>query len=182
MLTAQEDMTETGAAEKLGSPLLGGDNPVVARIWELVEPVCASECLELVFVEFQRESAGRVLRLYLDSLEDGRPVSVEACAGISRQVNGLLDVYLPEIDNYTLEVSSAGLERPLAKEKDFNRFAGSLARIRTAGPVSGRKNFKGTLLGVSNGDVRLMVDGKAFVIPYDEITKAKLVNEYGVSQ
>lgn len=162
--------------------MLGNDNPVVSRIWELVEPVCTSESMELVFVEFQRESTGRVLRLYLDSLENGKGVTLEDCVKISRQVNSLLDVYLPEIDGYTLEVSSAGLERPLAKEKDFNRFAGSVAKIRTEVAVSGRKNFKGTLLGVSDGNVRLMVDGKEFVIPYVEITKAKLVNEYGVSQ
>ncbi|MFZ5564024.1 MAG: ribosome maturation factor RimP [Thermodesulfobacteriota bacterium] len=175
-------MALTSEGETTGALLMGGDNPVVARVWELVEPVCASEAMELVFVEFQRESTGRVLRLYLDGPEGGRGVTLEDCAGISRQVNGLLDVYLPELENYSLEVSSAGLDRPLAKEADFNRFAGSGVRVRTAAPVSGRKNFKGTLLGVSGGNVRLMVDGKEFVIPYGEITKAKLVNEYGVSQ
>jgi len=182
MFAAEENLTAMGGAEKKRVPLLGGDSPVVAGVWKLVEPVCASEGMELVFVEFQKESSGRVLRLYLESLVSDRGVTLEDCATLSRQVTGLLDAYMPEIDNYTLEVSSAGIERPLAKESDFERFAGSLVKIRTAEPVSDRKNFKGVLLGVADGNVKLMADGKEFLIPYDEITKAKLVNEYGVSQ
>ncbi|ABW68840.1 ribosome maturation factor RimP [Desulfosudis oleivorans] len=181
-MCVQNSGSDAGAIQPATPRLMGGGNPVVAQMWKLVEPVCSAEGMELVFVEFNKESQGRVLRLYLASGVPDRGVTLEDCAGISRQVNGLLDVYLPELDNYTLEVSSAGLERPLAKEIDFERFAGSRVKIRTAAPVSDRKNFTGILLGVSDGNVRLMVDDKTFVIPYGEITRAKLVNEDGVSQ
>jgi len=161
---------------------VGCDDPVVARVWKLVEPVCESDGMGLVFVEFHRESSGRVLRLYIECLESGRGVTIEDCARISRQVSGLLDLYMEDIEDYTLEVSSAGLERPLAKEKDFVRFAGKTARIRTVEPVSGRRNFKGRLLGVSDGNVGVLIDGREFVIPCVKIARAKLVNEDGVKQ
>ncbi|MDY6905111.1 MAG: ribosome maturation factor RimP [Thermodesulfobacteriota bacterium] len=168
------------ADQKRDTPLFASMDTVISDTWKLIEPVCESEGLELVYVEFQREQIGRVLRLYLDAPGG---VTIDDCTRISRQVSALLDVYADSLDNYTLEVSSAGLNRPLYKQNDFQRFAGHTAKIKTAAPVSGRKNFKGELMGVSSGTVEIKVDGDVFSVPYDKIVKAQLiVTDYGVSQ
>lgn len=148
------------------------EGTVAAKIWQLVPPVCEAEGLELIHVEFQSESGGKILRLYLDSPEG---VTVDDCARVSRQVDDLLAVYLEEDREYSLEVSSAGLERPLARWQDFERFTGCPVRIRTEAPVEGRRNFKGRLLGMAAGAVRLQVDEREFLLPFHGITKAQLV-------
>jgi len=158
---------------------LGDRDAAVARIRKLVQPVCDSEGMEMVHLEFQRESQGRVLRLYLD--QPGG-VTIDDCARISRQVSDLMDVYIDEPDAYTLEVSSAGLNRPLGKQSDFERFAGHKAAVKTKEPVSGRKQFKGILRGLTDGKVEIEVDDKVFYIDYDVIKKAQLVNDDGVNQ
>lgn len=165
---------------KIETPLFCGMETVVPDAWKLIAPLCESEGIELVYVEFQREQTGRVLRLYLDAPGG---VTIDDCARISRQVSALLDVYAEKLDSYTLEVSSAGLNRPLCKQNDFERFVGQMAKIKTTAPVSGRKNFKGELMGISNGTVRIRVDGNAFAVPYDTIAKAQLiVTDYGVRE
>ena len=150
---------------------------VIETIWRLVEPVCEAEGMELVLVELQRERNGRVLRLYIDK-EDG--VSVDDCARISRQVDAILDVYCDASNAYTLEVSSAGINRPLGRRRDFDRFKGSIVRLRLRAPVDGRRNFKGRLLGLAGESVRIEIDNREFAVPYTGITKAQLVNDDGV--
>jgi ribosome maturation factor RimP len=146
----------------------------IEEIRLIVEPVCESEGMELVHVEFQREPQGRVMRLYIDK-PDG--ITLDDCVCISRQVSDLLDVSFPfpELE-YSLEISSPGPNRPLGKESDFERFKGNVARIRTSEPVDGQKNFYGLLQGFSQGMVTIMVSGKAVTIPFQQITKARLVN------
>ena len=106
----------------------------------LVEPVCAAAGLELVLAEFRRESTGRILRLYIDRPDGG--VTLDDCAAISRQVTDLLDVSLEDIGPYNLEVSSPGIERPLVKTADYQRFTGKTARIQLHAPLNGQKNLK----------------------------------------
>ncbi len=148
------------------------EDSVTMKIWQLVPPVCEAEGLELIQVEFRSESGGKVLRLYLDSPGG---VKLDDCARISRQVDDLLAVYLEEERDYTLEVSSAGLERPLARRQDFRRFTGYPVRVRMQEPIAGRKNFKGKLLGFSEESVRLQVEEKEVFLPFQGIKKAQLV-------
>lgn len=150
---------------------------VKETIWRLVEPVCESEGMELVLVELQRENNGRVLRLYLDKATG---VTLDDCARISRQVDALLDVYGDIRDAYTLEVSSAGINRPLGRRRDYERFKGRLVRIKLRTPVDGRRNFKGILLGLTEDSVKIRIDDKEFAVPYKGIAKAQLVNDDGV--
>ena len=149
-----------------------------ARVKDLAEPLCESEGFELVYVEYQPEAGGMVLRLYIDKPEG---VTIDDCIYISRQLGDILDVNFENVGAYSLEVSSPGSERPLWKKNDFNRFKGNVARIRTLRPFDGQKNFKGVLLGISDEKVKLMVDSKNVAIPFKEIARARLVN-YGENQ
>ena len=137
----------------------------------LAEPLCEAQGLELVHVEFQRESGGRILRLYIDK-SDG--VSLDDCAGVSRQMNDLLDVNLDDFGPYSLEVTSPGPERPLAKHEDFDKFKGNKVKIKTNRPLNGQKNFTGILMGISGEQVKLQIDEDAIVISYQDISKARL--------
>lgn len=106
---------------------------------------------------------------------DGRQMTVEHCAEISRLVSALLDVEDPIVGAYTLEVSSPGIDRPLVREKDFERFAGYEARLETTAPVDGRRRFRGRLDGIGETGVRIAVDGTVAVVPFEMIDRAKLV-------
>ncbi len=154
----------------------GAANPVVASVWRLAEPLCQSEGMELVFVEFQREQAGRILRVYLDKPGG---ITLDDCVNVSRQLGDILDVGLDAQSPYRLEVSSPGFQRPLGKIEDFKRFKGVHAKIRTAQAVNGQKNFSGTLDGVSGPDILLKVDDRSIRIALDAIIKAHLINLNG---
>ncbi|MBS3809176.1 MAG: ribosome maturation factor RimP [Desulfobacterales bacterium] len=132
--------------------------------------------MELIHVEYRREPGGWVLRLFI---EKPGGVSIEDCTTISRQLGDLLDIKLDADFPYTLEVSSPGPQRPLSKKSDFTRFAGSNVRIRTSTPLGGQKNFKGVLEGFDDDKIRLTLNQETIVIPYREITKARLVNYHG---
>ena len=86
----------------------------------------------------------------------------------------ILDVNLENVGPYSLEVTSPGPERPLAKKQDFKKFKGSRAKIKTCQPFNGRKNFKGVLVGISGDDVRLQIDEQIITIAFADISKAHL--------
>src|SRR5690554_2152954 len=102
-------------------------------------------------------------------------IEIEDCAKISRAVSAILDVEDPISDEYTLEVSSPGIDRPLTRLKDFERAAGHEARIETVELVDGRKRFKGTLEGVEAGEVLLAISEGTVGFDLDMIADAKLV-------
>jgi ribosome maturation factor RimP len=151
-------------------------NPMMASVWRLAEPLCQSEGMELVFVEFQREQAGRILRIYLDKPGG---ITLDDCVNISRQLGDVLDVGLDTQSSYRLEVSSPGFQRPLGKIEDFERFKGARAKIRTAQAVNGQKNFSGTLDGVNGSNIQLMIGDRPISIALDVIVKAHLINLNG---
>src|SRR5262249_52468648 len=106
---------------------------------------------------------------------DGRAMDVEACATLSRAMSAVLDVEDPIPSAYTLEVSSPGIDRPLTREKDYARWAGHVAPIELAQPIEGQRRFKGTLLRLEDGAVKLKGDdGREAHLPLANITKAKL--------
>ena len=144
---------------------------IIGRVKDLLEPLCEAEGIELVHLEYQREAGGRILRLFID-----RPggVTLDDCVHVSRQSGDLLDVYIEDMGPYSLEVSSPGPNRPLGKSLDFEKYKGSKAKIRTAKPINGQKNFTGILLGISDGVVTLSADNKTVTIPFQEIIKANL--------
>ena len=154
-------------------PVVGvAANPVVGQVWRLAEPLCLSEGLELVHIEFQREQGGRTLRLYLDKPGG---ITLDDCAAVSRQLGDILDATLETQAPYRLEVSSPGLKRPLGRLEDFRRYGGRRVKIRTRQAVEGRKNFTGTLAGVGDVDMGIESNGKETRIAFTDIAKAQLL-------
>ena len=141
----------------------------------LFEPVVESMGYELVGVEFLGAGSHGTLRVYIDR---NNGVSLDDCAAISHQLSGILDVEEPIKQAYDLEISSPGIDRPLFKLADFERFVGRMAKIKLAVGQLGRKNFKGELQGVTDSKlVRIEVDGEQFDLPYADIAKANLVGD-----
>ncbi|HFD79570.1 MAG TPA: ribosome maturation factor RimP [Gammaproteobacteria bacterium] len=147
-----------------------------AELRRLIEPAVTALGYELVGVEFSRGKQG-LLRVYIDH-EDG--ISVDDCQKVSHQVSGLLDVEDPIRGQYALEVSSPGLDRPLFRARDFERFAGHEIRLRLLAPVDGRRKFRGVLVGMRDDQVVVDVDetDEELVVPLDEIDQARLVPDY----
>jgi ribosome maturation factor RimP len=141
----------------------------------LFEPVIESMGYELVGVEFVGGGGHGTLRVYIDRDEG---VSIDDCASISHQISGILDVEEPIKQAYDLEISSPGIDRPLFKLADFERYAGKTVKVKMAVGVDGRKNFKGRLQGVADAKmVEIEVDGEVFSLPYADIARANLVGE-----
>lgn len=147
-------------------------------IGALVEPLLVREGYELVDVEIVGTGSKTILRLFIDKPGG---VSLDDCATVSQAVDAMLDVEDPFETSYTLEVSSPGLDRPLKKPADFQKYAGRKAKVKTYGPVEGagnRKVFVGQLLGWEDDSVRIEVDGTEYKVPSEAIAKAHLVYEF----
>ncbi len=177
-LTRSKNRKMSSGAEIEQLQVIGiADNAVITQVWRLADPLCRAEGVELVQVEYQREHGGMTLRLYLDKPGG---ITLDDCATISRQLGDILDVGLESLPPYRLEVSSPGSQRPLGKLSDFERFKGCRAKIRTARALeNGRKNFTGTLEGISGPDIRLNLDTGPITIAMADIVKAHLINFNG---
>jgi ribosome maturation factor RimP len=148
---------------------------VLERVSGIAEPILSEEGMELLEVEYRRESRGWILRLYIDK-EGG--VTLDDCTRISREVGRSLDVedFIPNA--YTLEVSSPGLTRSLKNAKDFLRYRNRLVNVRTFTPVENRRQFRGRLLGISEKGIEIESDGKISQIPLSNVAKANLEVEW----
>jgi len=146
---------------------------LLVEIWELLEPVVATEGMEILEIEYRRESIGWVLRIFIDS-EKG--ISVDDCASISRVAGDVLDVADLIPNSYNLEVSSPGLNRPLRKWEHFQTNIGNVVEIRVIAPVQqARRNFKGILKEASPEQVVVECDGKDSAIELALIERARLL-------
>jgi ribosome maturation factor RimP len=138
----------------------------------------------LVDVRYLREPGGAVIRVIIDrpipGLELGSGVSLEDCTAVSRDVSTTLDVHDDSLPpgGYRLEVSSPGLERPLVKLADFERFAGREVKLRTRTAIERQRRFHGRLLRVVDTSIELDQDGKILLIPHEEIAQANLVYRF----
>lgn len=158
----------------------------VEELWNLAEPHVEGFGLELVELQWTREPEGWVLRLFIDRPGADGMVTFEDCERVSRDISAALDVADAINHAYRLEVSSPGIERPLRRLRDFKRFAGKKAKIKTTDPVEGRRNFSGTLMGVAgegevketNALVEVECDGKAYQLPMANIARAHLVPDW----
>jgi ribosome maturation factor RimP len=158
-----------------------------AQVEAIVEPVCRAHGVELVQVALVTEHGQAVLRVLIDrpgsERGPGLGVTLADCQGVSRDLNTALDVHDVVPGRYRLEVSSPGLDRPLVKPHDYERFAGREVKLQTRTPLPDgrggeRRNFRGQLLGIDGETVRVEVDGTPTAIPYAEIAKANVVHRF----
>jgi ribosome maturation factor RimP len=130
---------------------------------------------DLIEIEHFPNPKHGVLRLYIDK-EGG--VNVDDCSSVSHQISALIDVEDPVRGQFNLEISSPGADRPLRRLKDFQRFTGSLVKLKTVMPLEGQRNFKGRLLEASEDTVVIETDDEEISLPMSAVEKARIVPEY----
>ncbi len=147
----------------------------------LLAPTVQSLGLELLGIEYLPAPGGATLRLYIDvpaAEAEVRMVGIEDCEAVSREVSAQLDVEDPISGNYTLEVSSPGVDRPLFDAAQFARFAGQQAKATLRLPQDGRRRLTGRIASVEGDVVRFEVDGAEMDVALDNIEKARLVPDW----
>jgi len=162
----------------------------LARLRDIAARVAGSNGLEIFDVQLRRESIGTVLRVIIDRPDTGTPerpedaVGIAECQRVSQDLSALLDVEEDELgeaaldQNYTLEVSSPGLDRPLRHEADYRRFTGRLAKLVTVEPVNGQSAFSGRIAGLESGAVLLEEGRRTHRVPFALIKRGQLVVEF----
>jgi ribosome maturation factor RimP len=167
------------------------DHERIGRIRDAAARVAASYGLEIFDVQLRRESIGNVLRVVIDRPDQGRvetpedAVGIEDCQRVSHDLSAVLDVEEEELgeaalaQEYTLEVSSPGLDRRLRHEADYRRFAGRLAKIVTIEPLDGQSAFAGRLRGVEEGHIVLEEGRRLHRVPIESVKRAQLAVEFG---
>ncbi len=153
-----------------------GKKEIQQTVEKIVEPVLVENDYELVDIEFIKEGKNWFLRVYIDK-SDG--ITLDDCQFVNRELSETLDQEDPIPQSYYLEVSSPGLERPLKKESDFERFKGSKIKVKTYILINKQKKFTGILQDYKDGLVQLQLDtGDNVSIPFDKIAKANLFFDF----
>jgi ribosome maturation factor RimP len=166
------------------------DHERIGRIRQAAERVAGSYGLEIFDVQLRRESIGNVLRIVIDRPDRGvvetpeDAVGIEDCQHVSQDLSAILDVEEEKLgeellaQQYTLEVSSPGLDRPLRHEADYRRFAGRMAKVVTTEPLHGQSAFAGRLRGIENGQIVLEEGRRTHRVPLERIKRAQLAVEF----
>jgi len=141
----------------------------------LIEPIVEGLGYECVGIEYNPHPKNGLLRVYIDT-ENG--VLLEDCTKVSHQLSGMLDVEDPIVDNYQLEVSSPGAERPFFKISQFAQFVGSTVTINVFKPIDKRRKLTGIIERVDGDIVVLQQDDYSLEIPFQAMSKARLVPDY----
>ncbi len=149
---------------------------------DLIEPVVTKMEFEFIGLEYLPKGRGSLLRIYIDH---ARGINVENCADVSRQVSAVLDVEDPIQNEYTLEVSSPGMERPLFTQQHYQKFVGQEVKLSLFRPLvkNNRRKFKGTIKQVEkygSGEVFIILemDNELYQLPFSNIQKANLVSQF----
>ena len=148
----------------------------VALVSKIIQPTINALGMVLWGVEHVQKGKYSVLRIFIDSeggIEGG--ITVTDCAKVSRQISGLLDVESPISGEYTLEVSSPGLDRPLFKVDQFEKFVGDEVKVQMRVPIEGKRRFKGVIESVSGETICLKKEEETFKLQHSEIDKASVV-------
>jgi ribosome maturation factor RimP len=168
-----------------GTPALSKSSTLTAALIELAEPVCLAHGVELVDVQVLGGRGRSVIRVMIDrdrpDVGDapGSGVTIDDCTSVSRDLSTALDVHEELVPGtYSLEVTSPGIERPLVRRRDYERFVGHEVRVQTAERIGDRKKFQGRLLDVADHDVQLEQDGQPVRIPFEAISRANLVYRF----
>ncbi|CAM4010088.1 ribosome maturation factor RimP [Pseudoalteromonas byunsanensis] len=141
----------------------------------MLEPAVEALGFELLGLEFVQAGRHSTLRVYIEH-ENG--ITVDNCADVSRQVSAILDVEDPITNEYDLEVSSPGVDRPLFKQAHYEKAQGEEVRVRTKLPQDGRRNFKGDLVAISSDMITISVDGAEHFIMLSNIERANIIAKF----
>lgn len=144
-----------------------------AEVERLIQPTLDQLGFEIVRVQIGGDRRMR-LQVMVEGKDGGGP-SVEDCGRLSRAIEAILDVEDPIRGAYVLEVSPPGIDRPLTRLKDFQRFAGQIAKVEMLLPVAGRRRFSGTLLGIEGDEILMDCEGERLRLSFAGLQKAKLV-------
>jgi ribosome maturation factor RimP len=142
------------------------------KIEELIAPTINSLGYDLVRVQILDEGT-KTLQIMVDRLDEAN-LTVDDCSVISKEISVIIDINDPIGENYLLEVSSPGIDRPLLRFKDFEKYAGFHARVDMSIALEGRKKFKGKLTGIEGDNIRIKVKEETYLLPFSKIEKAKL--------
>ena len=149
---------------------------IEATIEEIVQPIVDAKNFEIVDIEYVKEAGEYYLRVYLDK-EGG--ISLSDCEVVSRELSEILDKKDPIKDNYFLEVSSPGLDRPLKKDKDFERYKGRDVEITLYKPMNGSKQFEGELVGLTeDNNIKVIIDGEEVDFTRKEVALIRLAIKF----
>ncbi|QEW05503.1 MULTISPECIES: ribosome maturation factor RimP [Nitrincola] len=147
----------------------------IKQLESLIRPAISALGFDLWGVEFRSAGKQSTLRIYIDGPEG---VTVDDCARVSHQVSGILDVEDPIAEQYLLEVSSPGMDRPLYTLEQYQAHLGHQLEVRLRVPFEGRRRFKGVLNGVEGDEILLVVDDHEYLLPLDFIDRARLVPQF----
>ncbi len=143
------------------------------KVLDIVEPVVSGLGYEFVGAEYLPQGKHSLLRVYIDHPENG--ISLDDCEAVSRQLSSVLDVEDPISGQYSLEISSPGMDRPLFVAEHYQRFAGQQVKLRLAHVIDGRRNITAKLVGCDGQVVSLDVDGESVEVSLADIERARLV-------
>ena len=141
------------------------------QLCDMLEPTIEALGFDLWGVEYLSQGRHSLVRIYIDA-EQG--ITVENCAAVSSQVGSVFDVEDPITGEYTLEVSSPGMDRLLFKLEQYQGYVGELVELRLRSAFEGRRKFKGILKGIEGEDVVVHVDDHEYLLPYSAIEKARV--------
>ncbi|MBL4612362.1 MAG: ribosome maturation factor RimP [Emcibacter sp.] len=142
---------------------------------KIIDPVAEAMGYEIIRIALQNSSRGEAPTMQVMAERPDGTMLVEDCAKLSREISVLLDVEDPISGEYTLEVSTPGIDRPLTRRKDFANYAGYDVRIELSVPDAGRRRYRGKLLGITDDVVTINVDGEVFEIDFENINRSKLI-------
>lgn len=153
--------------------------PDLRRVEDLARGFAEPAGLEVVVVELVQEQTGRILRVRLDKPGG---IAIDDCAAVAERLSRALDHELVIEGPYSLEVSSPGIDRPLVRRADYERFTGSRAAVRLREARDGRRKFRGTLKGLEGDDVMIETEDGLFRIPLAAVAKAHLEMDVGAKE
>lgn len=143
------------------------------QLEDILRPVVEGLGYEFWGIEFRSHGHHSKLRVFIDDAENG--IAIDDCEKVSRQVSGVMDVEDPIQTEYTLEVSSPGMDRPLFRLEQYETFIGHKVQIKLRMAFEGRRKFLGLIKGVEGDDVVVVVDDHEYLLPFDSIEKANIV-------
>ena len=147
----------------------------IETLYNIIDPIAEAMGYEIIRIALQNSPRGEAMTLQVMAERPDGGMVIEDCAKLSREISVIMDVEDPISDEYVLEVSTPGIDRPLTRRKDFENYAGYEVKIELSVPEDGRRRFRGKLMGLGGDAVKIEVDGEIFEVDFNNIYRSKLV-------